>query len=59
MKGSTRGGKWKGHAEPMALADLSEVADLLAEGVQVADLLVQQLSACPEWRAHRRLTQGL
>lgn len=49
MKASTRGGKWKGESEPIELAGLSEVADLLAEGLEVADQLVTQLAACPEW----------
>jgi hypothetical protein len=49
MKASTRGGKWKGESEPIELADLSEVADLLAEGLEAADLLVKQLAVCPEW----------
>ncbi|HUZ51686.1 MAG TPA: hypothetical protein VMU94_04065 [Streptosporangiaceae bacterium] len=50
MKASTRGGKWKGQSEPVGLADLSEVADLLAEGLEVADQLVEHLTSCPEWQ---------
>jgi hypothetical protein len=49
MKASTRGGAWKGQAEPIGLADLSEVADLLAEGLEAADRLVEHLVSCPEW----------
>jgi len=44
------GGKWKGQSEQVGLADLIEVADLLAEGVEAADELVEQLASCPEWR---------
>jgi hypothetical protein len=50
MKASTRGGKWKGQSEQVGLADLIEVADLLAEGVEAADELAEQLASCPEWR---------
>ena len=50
MKASTRGGKWKGQSEPIGLADLSEVAALLAEGLEAADRLVEQLVLCPEWQ---------
>jgi hypothetical protein len=50
MKASTRGGRWRGQSEPVGLADLSEVADLLAEGAEVADKLVEQLTSCPEWQ---------
>ncbi len=50
MKASTRGGKWKGQSEPIRLADLSEVADLLAEGLEAADQLVEHLASCPEWQ---------
>lgn len=39
----------KGQSEPIELADLSEVGDLLAEGLGSADRLVEQLTACPEW----------
>jgi hypothetical protein len=49
MKASTRGGKWKGQSEQIGLADLSDVAALLAEGLEVAEQLVEQLAACPEW----------
>jgi len=50
MKASTRGGKWKGQSQPIGLADLTEVAGLLAEGVEAADQLVEHLTSCPEWR---------
>lgn len=50
MKASTRGGKWKGQSEPIGLADLSEVADLLAEGLQAADRLAENLASCPRWQ---------
>jgi hypothetical protein len=50
MKASTRGGRWRGQSEPVGLADLSEVADLLAEGAEAADELVEQLTSCPEWQ---------
>jgi hypothetical protein len=50
MKASTRGGKWKGRSEPIGLADLSEVGDLLAEGLEVADHLIKHLASCPEWQ---------
>lgn len=49
MTASTREGKWKGQSQPISFADLSEVADLLAEGVKVADLIVKQLAAGPGW----------
>ena len=49
MNASTRRGAWKGQAEPIGLADLSEVADLLAEGLEAADRLVEHLASCPEW----------
>lgn len=49
MKASTRGGKWKGQSEPIGL-DLSEVAVLLAEGLEAADRLVEHLASCPEWQ---------
>jgi hypothetical protein len=42
-------GTWKGQAEPIGLADLSEVADLLAEGLEAAGRLVEHLASCPEW----------
>ena len=48
-KASTRQGKWRGETEPISLVDLREVGDLLAEGLNVADHLVQQLAGCPEW----------
>lgn len=50
LKASTRGGKWRGHAEPLGLADLTEVADLLAEGVEAADEIAERLASCPEWQ---------
>lgn len=50
LKASTRGGKWKAQSEPIGLADLSEIADLLAEGLEAADQLVEQLASCPEWQ---------
>lgn len=34
MRASTRGGTWKGQSEPVGLADLSEVGELLAEGAR-------------------------
>ena len=50
MKATTRGGRWKARSEPIDLDSLTETADLLAEGLDVADLIVQQLVAeCPEW----------
>ena len=49
MKASTRGGTWKGQSEPIGLADLSEVADLLAECLEAADRLVKHRASCPEW----------
>lgn len=50
LKASTHGGRWKGQSEPVSLADLSEVADLLAQGVEAADQLVEHLASCPEWQ---------
>jgi hypothetical protein len=50
MKASTRGGRWRGQSEPIGLADLSEVAGLLAEGVEAAGQVAQHLASCPEWR---------
>jgi hypothetical protein len=35
------------------LADLSEVADLLAEVLEAADQLVEYLASCPEWALRR------
>lgn len=50
MKATTRGGQWKVRLEPIDLADLTQTADRLAEGLNVADLLMLQLAAdCPEW----------
>lgn len=50
MKATTRGGRWKARSEPIDLDSLTETAGLLAEGLDVADLIVQQLAAdCPEW----------
>jgi hypothetical protein len=37
LKASTRGGKWRGEVQPIALADLEMVAGLLAEGVEAAE----------------------
>lgn len=50
MKATTRGGKWKGQSEPIGLADLREVAVLLAEGLKAADQLVEHLASCPGWQ---------
>lgn len=50
MKAQTRGGKWKGESEPIRLADLSEVAALLAQGREAADRIVEGLASCPEWQ---------
>ncbi|HUC21316.1 MAG TPA: hypothetical protein VMA73_01285 [Streptosporangiaceae bacterium] len=49
MKATTRGGRWKGQSEPVGLADLSETADLLVEGLAAAGLLTGHLASCPEW----------
>jgi hypothetical protein len=49
MCASTRGGKWKGQIEPVGLAELREVAALLAEGLEVAERLVKALTVRPEW----------
>ena len=49
MKATTRGGKWKGQSEPVELADLTETAGLLAEGLEAAGLLAGHLASCPEW----------
>ena len=50
MKATTRGGTWKGQSQPVGLADLTEVADLLAEGVEAAGQLAGHLASCPKWR---------
>ena len=50
MKASTRGGRWRGQSQPIELADISEVAGLLAEGVKAADQLVEYLASCPAWQ---------
>jgi hypothetical protein len=49
MKASTRGGKWRAQAEPMDIADLAEVADLLEQGLPAAYDLMGQLASCPQW----------
>ena len=50
MKATTRGGQWKARFEPIDLTGLTQTAGLLADGLSVADLLMQQLAAdCPEW----------
>lgn len=48
-KVSTRGGRWKGHREPVVLDHLTEFADLLAQGWDAAQEVEEQLRACPEW----------
>ena len=50
MKAGTRGGKWKGESEPVGLADLTETARLLAEGLAAADQIAGLLASCPEWQ---------
>jgi hypothetical protein len=50
MKAGTRGGKWKGESEPVGLDDLGETASMLAEGLEVADRIVELLASCPEWQ---------
>lgn len=50
MKAWTRGGKWKGESEPVRLADLTETARLLAEGLAAADQIAEFLASCPEWQ---------
>lgn len=50
VKAGTTGGRWKGESEPVSLAELDEVAAMLAEGLSVADLIVAQLVSCPEWQ---------
>jgi hypothetical protein len=50
MKATTRGGQWEAKSEPIDRTCLAQTADLLADGLNVADLLMQQLAAdCPEW----------
>jgi len=51
-KASTREGKWKGQTETIALAELGEFADLLAEGWAAAKHVEEQLRACPQWHDH-------
>jgi hypothetical protein len=50
MKASTRGSRWRGESEPVALADLNEVAAMIAEGLGAADQIVALLASCPEWQ---------
>jgi hypothetical protein len=50
MKAQTRGGKWKGESELIRLADLREIAVLLAQGREAADQIVEGLASCPEWQ---------
>jgi len=48
-KASTRGGRWRGEREPIALADLEEVASLLAEGVAAAEQVMDVLAKSRQW----------
>jgi uncharacterized NAD(P)/FAD-binding protein YdhS len=49
LKATTRGARWRGQSEPVGLADLTETAGLLAEGLTAAGLIVEHLASCPEW----------
>jgi hypothetical protein len=48
-KASTRGGKWHGEREQIGLADLQEVAELLAEGVKAAEDVMGVLAQSRQW----------
>jgi hypothetical protein len=48
-KASTRGGRWHGEMEQIGLADLVEVADLLAEGVEAAEHVMSVLAQSRRW----------
>jgi len=54
MKAGARQGEWRGESQQVDLAILEELADDIQECSAIAEALVPQLSACPEWHGQGR-----
>ena len=49
LKASTRGGKWRAHSEQVALGQLQELVELMAEGITTGQVVVATLPESQDW----------